>query len=46
MKVTLTLSEEQINQLIHYSQTKSITTACNFVQSLVAQIEKNIMEGK
>ena len=39
MKVTLTLSEEQFNQLIHYSQTKSITTACNFVQSLVAQLE-------
>ena len=39
MKITLTLSEEQFNQLIHYSKTKSITTACNFVQSLVAQLE-------
>lgn len=41
MKINLTITEEMFNQLIHYKETKSITTACNFVQALLAQLEDN-----
>jgi len=39
MKITLTLSQEQLNYILEYARTKSITTACNLAQSLVAQLE-------
>ena len=38
--MTITLTDEQINQIKHYKETKSITTACNLIQSLVAQLEE------
>lgn len=38
-KMKITLTEEQVNQLKHYKETKSITTACNLVQSIVAMLE-------
>lgn len=39
MRITIKLTEEQLNQLIHYRETKSIVTACNLVNSLVEQLE-------
>lgn len=39
MKIKLELSEEQFNQLLHYDETKSITTACNLVTSLIEQLK-------
>ena len=39
MRITIKLTEEQLNQLIHYKETKSIVTACNLVNSLVEQLE-------
>lgn len=39
MKITLTLSDEQVNQAIHYGKTKSITSACNLTQSIASMLE-------
>ena len=39
MPLTITLSDEQVDQIIHYSKTKSITSACNVVQSLATMFE-------
>ena len=33
------LSEEQINLLIHFSKTKSVTTAVDFTRSVVAMLD-------
>ena len=38
MKITLTITEEQINYILEYANTKSITTACNLATSLVEQL--------
>ena len=39
MSLTITLSDEQVGQIIHYGKTKSITSACNVVQSLAIMFE-------
>lgn len=39
MALTITLSDEQLNQAIHYSKTKSIESACNFTQSVASMLE-------
>ena len=36
------LSTEQVNQIIHYDNTKSIVTACNIAQSLVDKVLENL----
>ena len=33
------LSEEQINQVIHFCKTKSITSAVNFTQSIASMLD-------
>lgn len=38
MPSTITLSEEQVNQAIHYDLTKSITSACNLAQSIASMV--------
>lgn len=38
MRITITLSDEQVNQAIHYDMTKSITVACSLATSLVEQL--------
>lgn len=40
MKFTINLSKEQVKQLIHYDETKSITTACNFTTSVVEYVKR------
>lgn len=40
MKFTVSLSKEQVKQLIHYDETKSITTACNFTTSVVEYVKR------
>ena len=37
-KMKIELSTEQVNQILHYEQTKSIATACNLAQSLVDNV--------
>ena len=37
-KMKIELSTEQVNQILHYEQTKSIVTACNIAQSLVDNV--------
>lgn len=37
-KMKIELSTEQVNQILHYEQTKSIATACNIAQSLVDNV--------
>ena len=39
MRLTITLSDEQVNQAIHYGKTKSITSACNLAQSIYSMLE-------
>ena len=39
MPLTITISDEQVDQIIHYGKTKSITSACNVVQSLATMFE-------
>ena len=38
MKITITLSQEQLNYILEYARTKSITVACNLATSLVEQL--------
>lgn len=38
MSLTITLSDEQVNQAIHYDLTKSITSACNLAQSIAVMV--------
>lgn len=40
MTLTITLSEEQVNQAIHYGKTRSITSACNLAQSIATMVEE------
>ena len=41
-KMKIELSTEQVNQIIHYDNTKSIATACNLAQSLVDKVLENL----
>lgn len=38
MKITLSLTQEQLNYILEYAHTKSITIACNLATSLVEQL--------
>ena len=38
MKITLSLTQEQLNYIIEYARTKSITVACSLATSLVEQL--------
>ena len=38
MKITLTLTQEQLNYILEYARTKIITVACNLATSLVEQL--------
>lgn len=38
MKITISLTQEQLNYILDYARTKSITTACNLTTSLVDQL--------
>lgn len=38
MKITVTLSQEQLNYILEYARTKSITVACNLATCLAEQL--------
>lgn len=36
--MTINLTDEQLNYILHYHKTKSVTTACDLATTLVEQV--------
>lgn len=43
-KMEIKLTREQIEYILHYDRTKSISTACNLVQTLINQVIEKLAE--
>ena len=43
-KMEIKLTREQIEYILHYDRTKSVSTACNLAQTLVNQVIEKLAE--